>query len=204
MMIMFKPLIAEGFTGDDPQFALDPRFWPAGDAPNGAHSQQAPGDDDPAQDPNDRARLEGYQRGWDDALAHIAEETRQQAEAQAALALSLSRLDAEQAARLAERLRLAVEALCRELIADIAIDRDLLARRSEALAALVAAANEACVMRLHPDDIPLLDEGHRQSWTILPDRTLERGAIRVEMASGGIEDTPQNWTRAVQEALGAC
>ena len=69
------------------------------------------------------------------------------------------------------------------------------------------SARQRCLSHeliMDPDDIPLLSSGFAAEWQVLPDRTLDRGAIRVETASGGVEDGPELWRRAIAEALHQC
>jgi len=44
----------------------------------------------------------------------------------------------------------------------------------------------------------------RVDWEVLADPSLERGAIRVEGTSGGVEDGPATWRKAIAEALARC
>ena len=37
-----------------------------------------------------------------------------------------------------------------------------------------------------------------------PDPALERGSLRFETASGGVEDGPAHWRRAIAEAIAGC
>ena len=36
------------------------------------------------------------------------------------------------------------------------------------------------------------------------DASVERGGLRVETEDGGVEDGPEQWRRAIEEALGSC
>jgi flagellar assembly protein FliH len=77
-------------------------------------------------------------------------------------------------------------------------------RRIERAVSLLARTDDERLIRLHPDDVAMLSPSLAADWQILPDRTLERGAIRVETASGGVEDGPELWRRAIAEALRQC
>ena len=126
------------------------------------------------------------------------------AAAREGLALSFERLDKELAEELRQRLRDTVAALCEAAIAPIALDQAALMRRIERAVSLLARADDERLIRLHPDDIALLSPSFAADWQVLPDRTLERGALRVETPSGGVEDGPEMWRRAIAEALHQC
>ena len=40
--------------------------------------------------------------------------------------------------------------------------------------------------------------------TLVPDATIERGALRIDTEDGGVEDGPGQWRQAIAEALSAC
>lgn len=201
MTITFKPLVPADEIDPAARFAPDRRFWPDG---NGTAPPPAETAEEEQIAPADRARIEGYQRGWDDATAHAEQDQRQRQAAQEALVGSFARIDAAHTARLAERLHETVEALCHELIGDLAIDGALLARRTAAAAALFASADEGASLRLHPDDVALLGNGVDAAIAVQPDPALPRGEIRIDTPAGGIEDGPGNWRDAVTEALRSC
>jgi flagellar assembly protein FliH len=156
------------------------------------------------EDPVALAWAEGYARGLDDAQAAATEMAAAQAEARAALDLSLTRLDADLAETLRQRLQDTVMALCEQTLVPYALDPAALAARVERAVAMFARAEDERVIRLHPDDLPLVAERLAADWTISPDPSLERGALRVESQSGGVEDGPAQWRRALTEAFHAC
>jgi flagellar assembly protein FliH len=147
------------------------------------------------------AFAQGYHAGREDAerAAQAAAETDE--EARTKLDLSFSRLDKALEEELRLRLRETVAALCEAALAPLAIDENALVRRIEVAAAMLARADDERVIRLHPDDVKLLAPRLKGEWQIKPDPTLERGSIRVEGASGGVEDGPATWRRAIAEAL---
>ena len=102
------------------------------------------------------------------------------------------------------RLRDTVAALCEQAIAPFALDEEALLRRIDKAVAMLARADDDRVIRLHPEDIALLSPRLPQEWHVLPDAALERGALRVECATGGVEDGPAGWRRAIAEALHQC
>jgi len=189
---MFKPQTPAGGGGfaADPRFAAKPGLGPALPTPPG--------------DPLDQARREGYLAGHAEGLAEARERAAEDNAAHQALAATFASLGEAQTALLADRLRETVQVLCETLIADIALDPQALVRRAEAAAALLVRADDERSFRLNPEDLKLVGGRLPADWAIDPDPGLERGAIRIETAAGGVEDGPDNWRRAVIEALRAC
>uniref|UniRef100_UPI002601EB82 FliH/SctL family protein n=1 Tax=Novosphingobium sp. TaxID=1874826 RepID=UPI002601EB82 len=89
-------------------------------------------------------------------------------------------------------------------LGEFAADPEALARRVEIAAGMLARAADERVIRLHPEDLALVGARLPEDWHFEPDPGLERGALRVEGAAGGVEDGPAIWLRALSEALAAC
>jgi flagellar assembly protein FliH len=159
---------------------------------------------EPASDPAADAYLQGYAQGVEDAGVRAAAAAQADAEAGEGLALAFARLDDVLEEQLRERLRDTVMALCEAALAPLAVDPEMLVRRVTAAAAMLARADDARVIRVHPEDLKLLAPRMCADWDVQPDPTLERGAIRVEGANGGVEDGPATWRHAIAEALHAC
>lgn len=157
-----------------------------------------------APDPNDAvtadALADAEARGRQAALAEMANE----GAARAALKLSLQQLDDNLQEELGLRIAETVAALCEHTIAPLAIDRSALQARGLAAAALLREGIEATCLRLHPDDIPLLDEDFVARWPIEADARLERGTLQFDTAEGAVRDGPAEWRAALHEALGLC
>ena len=158
-------------------------------------------------DPEDSCR-----RAWDDGHAAGCTQTQSaadalaadQAEARGKLELTLARLDTQQQELLRQRLFTAIEALCAASLAPLQRDRDALAARVERAAAMLARADDERVLRLNPADIELVGDALPKGLEVRPDPALERGALRLETANGGVEDGPAHWRRAIAEALAQC
>lgn len=159
---------------------------------------------EPEVDPVSDAFMKGYTQGLDAARAEAELSAQESAAAGEKLALSFARLDDQLEEQLRQRLRDTVVALCESAIAPLAIDPDLLTKRIAIAASMLARADDERVIRLNPQDLELLSPRLQADWTVEADPTLERGAIRVEGASGGVEDGPATWRRAIAEALHQC
>ena len=174
-------------------FASDPRFSLAPLRPR-----------DQTADPVAEAWADGHAAGLAEAQADAAARRTAEEEARQRIELALARLDAEQQEALRQRLVETVTALCNAALAPLAVDPDLLAERVARAAAMLARADDAAVLRLHPDDLALVANRLPAGLPVEPDPALERGDLRLEGQAGGVEDGPAQWRRAVAEALGPC
>lgn len=180
-------------------FRADARFALSADitAPPPPHTAQP-------EDPLALAWAEGYAEGVRHARAEGEAAQAAEAEARAALDLSLTRLDAEMAEDLRQRLHDTVLALCDTALAPFALDHAALIGRIEQAVAMLARAEDERVIRLHPTDLALVSPRLPAEWKITADPALERGALRIETQTGGVEDGPAQWRRALAEAFQSC
>ena len=198
MMIMSDPAHARGASlaalGAGPGgFARDRRFITV--------AERAGGHATPAFDPI----ADAYGRGYADG----AQATTEQADvaagathaARAQIETALAQMDANEADRFVQRLKETVLALCETVLAEAALAPEAVARRVAIAAAMFSRASDERVIRLHPEDLALVQGRLPDAWHCEPDATLERGAVRVETTSGGVEDGPTHWRLALEEAL---
>lgn len=164
----------------------------------------APAFDPEPQDPVALAFAEGYAAGAAEAQAEAARQAQADAASQGLLALSFARLDKELAEELRLRLRDTVAALCETALAPMTLDEDALMRRIERAVGMLSRADDERLIRLHPEDIKLVSTRLSAEWQVVPDSGLERGSIRIEGTQGGVEDGPEQWRRAIAEALHQC
>lgn len=197
---VFRPSTAVRAGG----FARDRRFWPDPEANPAPYPEPLPQPDEPAADPVALARAEGFNAGREEALAEAAAIVAAERDALDRFSRSFALLGPREEAELARRLAETVEALCHALIAEVALDRDALDRRAEAAARLLARAEDERTFRLHPEDWTAVGDRLPPDWKIMADPALERGAIRIESPSGGVEDGPGAWRRAIAEAIAGC
>ena len=175
-------------------FSPDPRF--AG----GLEAASAP---DPAAE-QAQVWAKGHAAGRAEAEADCAALLAERDDTRAALKITLARLDAEQEELLRQRLYATIEALCEASLAPLQLDADALLARVKRAAAMLARADDERVLRLHPDDLELIADALPDGLETRPDPALERGALRLETANGGVEDGPAHWRRAIAEALARC
>lgn len=132
------------------------------------------------------AFAEGFEQGRQTVLAEFA----RQREALATLIRSAEALQPEAAGPLAAVLTETVTRLVRQIVGEVQIDPAMLRERAESMAELVTAECGPARLRLHPDDIALLD-GLDLGLPLAPDHHLASGTIILETGEGWIEDGPQ-------------
>ncbi|MFM5885116.1 MAG: FliH/SctL family protein [Novosphingobium sp.] len=174
-------------------FVSDPRFAAALPVP-----LAEPGD------PLAQAWHEGFAAGQAEAAAAARAQTQADDLVRGKLELSFARLDADLAEDLHGKLVETVAALCEAALAPLALDPEALAQRAAVAAAMLARADDERVLRLHPDDLTLIRARLPADLAVAADPALERGALRIDGAQGGIEDGPAHWRRAIAEALAQC
>jgi len=196
---MSRPVQLEAL-GRPGGFRSDARFVPVAEPVPALPPEPEP----PADDPIAVAYADAFAAGAAAAKAEAEEQARVEAQAREALALSIARLDHDLQEELRLRLRDTVAALCEEAIAPLALDETALVRRIEKAVSMLARADDERIVRLHPDDIALITPQLGMDWQVVPDAGLERGGLRVESTTGGVEDGPAVWRRAIAEALHQC
>lgn len=151
---------------------------------------------------------EAFGQGFAMGHQQASHEARIRADAEAAahdkLSMAFKRLDEARAEELRLRLRDTVSALCEAAITPLALDPDALLRRIGVAMAMLTRADDERLIRLHPEDLRLVSARLLAEWQVQPDAALERGSLRIETATGGVEDGPANWRRAIAEALQRC
>jgi flagellar assembly protein FliH len=159
---------------------------------------------EPEPDPIHEAYARGLAEGRAEAEAQAAERERERDARRAAIELAFARFDAASADQLRERLHETVYALCEKTMLPLASDAERLALRVEKAAAMLQRAHDERRILLHPDDIALVDGRLPVELMLVPDPSLERGALRIETEDGGIEDGPSQWRRILAEAFREC
>jgi flagellar assembly protein FliH len=160
----------------------------------------------PAADPIAEARAQGYEQGLMDAREAAEREVEDANLRREKLELALRKLDGDLAEQFRQRLLETVVALCEATLAPLALDEAALLRRVERAAAMFTRADDERVLRLHPQDLALIQAQVPEDYVMTPEPNLPRGTIRVECRSngmevGGAEDGPDQWRRAIIEAL---
>ena len=140
---------------------------------------------------------EGYRQGLAEAeLAHSEERERM-----TALLAACEALQPEPSEELALLIAQTVDGLVRRTVGEVEIDAALLLERSRRAAALVAVADGARTLRLHPEDLALLDPAALPVAAI-GDPGMSRGSLRIEDSAGWVEDGVSVHLDGLREQLG--
>lgn len=135
-------------------------------------------------------RAEAFAEGFDHGRQAVLAEFAREREALAQLIRAAETLQPEPAGPLAAVLAETVTRLVRQTVGEVKIDPATLHERAEAIAELVTAESGPARLRLHPDDIAMLD-GVDLGLPVAPDHHLASGTIILETGEGWIEDGPQ-------------
>jgi flagellar assembly protein FliH len=109
-----------------------------------------------------------------------------------------SRVDRD---RIARQLRQTVMFLTTKLVGEAGVSPDLLARRIDAAADLLADAAESGMLRIHPEDVVLLDGALPKTVFAVGDASIARGSFVLESASTIVEDGPDLWLEQLAQAI---
>lgn len=143
-----------------------------------------------------------YEAGLDAGRAEAAEIVASERQALARLAAGLEALRPEPTGALAALLAETVDRLVRQIVGEVEIDRDILIARAEAAAALIGEETGPSMLRFNPADLARIAD------VALPvpvgaDPRLAPGTLRLETASGWIEDGPEVRLERLRNALDA-
>ena len=105
---------------------------------------------------------------------------------------------------MADRFHQAVLQLCEEAVLPLALDTEGLAKRSRAAANMLRREADDKILKLHPDDAPLVAPILAPDLKVEADPSVERGGLRIDTEDGGIEDGPSLWRQRLIEAIGEC
>ena len=151
-------------------------------------------------DPLEAAHAAGYAEGLAAAVAAAQVTTNRDAALLTGIgaALGEGRIDRE---AMAAQLRQTVLLLVTRIVGDVGVAADRLAARVDVAADLLSDAAESAMLRVHPDDVALLDG--RLPATIFPigDTSVSRGSFVLESASTVVEDGPALWMEQLAAAI---
>lgn len=181
--------------------AFAARGEPVAPAPEPVAMEDFAPEPEPALDPIEVARQQGFEAGYTAGAAlrddSVAQE-RALIEGIAAGLASDERIDRE---RIARQLRQTVLHLVTGIVGELGVSTDLLAGRVEAAAELLADASESAMLRVHPEDVALLDGRLPTTIFAVGDANVARGAFVLEAASTIVEDGPELWLQQLTAAL---
>lgn len=203
--------IEEAFGGGPKHFspnqanaAAPQHFAPAdrdGDPTAGWDPMDADAAPTPFIDPVATAHEAGYAEGYAAARVELEAACARDGAMLTGLAAALGQASGFDRDLLAGRLRATVMTLVSRVIGEAGVSADLLARRVEAATDLLADASESAMLRVHPDDVALLD-GHLPITVFaVGDDQVARGSFVMEAASTIVEDGPGLWLDQLTAAI---
>ena len=152
-------------------------------------------------DPLSAAHARGVAEGRAAALAEMGEGEGRDAALLTQLAEALKADNRFDRAELARRMRQTVLFLVTRLIGEVGIAPDLLAHRIEAASDMLADAAESAMLRVHPDDVALLEGKLPKTVFAIGDAAVARGGFVLESASTIVEDGPDLWLEQLAQAI---
>jgi len=152
-------------------------------------------------DPVTAAHDAGYAEGRAAALAEVEEARAREAALLEQVSQALAAGAHFDRERMAGHLRQTVLHLVQRMIGESGVAPDVLAARITAAVDLLADSAESALLRLHPDDVPLV-QGKLPA-TIFPvgDPHVARGSFVIESASTIVEDGPEIWLEQLAQAI---
>ena len=102
---------------------------------------------------------------------------------------------------LAERLRSTVLHLVTRLVGEVGIAPDILAARITAATDCLADASESAMLRVHPEDVALLEGRLPNTVFAVGDAAVTRGSFLLESASPIGVDGPEAWLDLLAQAI---
>jgi flagellar assembly protein FliH len=155
----------------------------------------------PFVDPVIEAHAAGYAEGMDAALAEVAANVERDHRLLTELAAALQageRFDREATAR---RLRQTVMFLVTQIVGEVGIAPELLARRIDSAAELLSDGAESAMLRVNPADVALLEGKLPKQVFAVGDAAVTRGSFVLESASTIVEDGPELWIEQLGAAI---
>lgn len=158
-------------------------------------------DGDQRADPIAEAREEGYISGFEAGSLARQQADETEAEIAQTLKFKLGQIDEKLGYQLSERLREFALEICMSTLEPLAIDPKLLERRIRLALSMLNRATDKPSLYVNPQDMLLIRGSVPDEVPVLADPSLGRGDIRLEAATGGVEDGPECWRRSIREAL---
>ena len=152
-------------------------------------------------DPIAAAHAAGVAEGRAAAVAEIEDAHAREAALLEQVSTALARGAHFDRERMAGHLRQTVLHLVSKLVGEVGIAPDVLAARITAAVDLLADNAESALLRLHPDDVPLVEGKLPPSMFPVGDPHLARGAFVIESASTIVEDGPDLWLEQLAQAI---
>ncbi|MBX3595298.1 FliH/SctL family protein [Sphingomonas sp.] len=152
-------------------------------------------------DPVAAARAAGYAEGLAAGRAEVEAVAQQQAALLEQVSQSLSGGAHFDRDRMAAHLRQTVLHLVTQMIGEAGVAPDILAARIDAATDMLADSAESAMLRLNPNDLPLVQEHLPKTVFPIGDAEIARGGFVIESASTIVEDGPDLWLEQLAAAI---
>ncbi|WP_343521039.1 FliH/SctL family protein [Sphingomonas sp.] len=166
-----------------------------------------PFDPEPAPEPGEfvdpiaAARAAGYAEGLAAGRAEADAASAQQAALLQQVSDALAQGAHFDRERMAGHLRQTVLHLVTKMIGEMGVAPDVLAARIEAATDMLADSAESAILRLHPDDVALVQRHLPNTIFPIGDANVTRGGFVIESASTIVEDGPDMWLEQLAQAI---
>ena len=147
------------------------------------------------------AHAAGYAEGIAAALAETSEAGERDRALLTRLGEALRADDRLDRDKMAQQLRQTVLFLVSKLVGEIGVAPDMLASRIDAASDMLADAAESAMLRVHPDDVAMLEGKLPRSVFAIGDSAIARGSFVLESASTIVEDGPELWLEQLAMAI---
>lgn len=152
-------------------------------------------------DPVETARAAGFAEGVAHAQALAHEDAARDEALLGALATAIGeagRLDRQAVAR---KLRQTILLIVKRMVGEVGVSADVLAGRIAAAVDLLADSTEATLLRVNPDDVPLLAGKLPPALHPVGDAMIDRGSFVLEAASTLVEESPELWLDQLAQVI---
>jgi flagellar assembly protein FliH len=119
------------------------------------------------------------------------------------LRLNFRALDEAAMGALAQDISATVLALCNQVLGEYAADEKALEQRCHAAARRLGSGARDLTLTLNPETFEALETANFPGWTLETDAALFPGELRLSGPQGAVREGPEDWRRAIAEALGA-
>lgn len=160
-----------------------------------------PGTADASFDPLADAHAAGYAEGLAAAATAAEQAAARDRDLIAGLADTLGSTGRVDRERIARQIRDTVLALTKKLVGEVGVSPDYLASRIDHATELLADGAESALLRVHPDDVALLEGRLPKTVFAAGDASLTRGSFVLESASTVVEDGPELWLEQLAAAI---
>lgn len=152
-------------------------------------------------DPLAAAHAAGYAEGLAAAAAAAQGAVDRDRTMLVELAATLSSNDRFDRDTVATQLRQTVLFLVSKLVGETGVSAELLTLRIDAAIELLADTTESALLRVHPDDVALIEGNLPKTVFAAGDPSIARGSYVLESASTIVEDGPEMWLDQLAHAI---